>query len=59
MDEVIAEPLGGAHQDQEAAIANLRDAISRNLDELSQIPTDQLLAERYDKFRRVGFFSGE
>ena len=59
VDEVIAEPLGGAHQDQEAAIANLRDAVSRNLDELSQIPMDQLLAERYEKFRRVGFFSGE
>ena len=59
VDEVIAEPLGGAHQDQEAAIANLRNAVSRNLDELSQIPMDQLLAERYEKFRRVGFFSGE
>jgi acetyl-CoA carboxylase carboxyl transferase subunit alpha len=59
VDEVIPEPLGGAHQDQEAAIANVRDAISRNLDELTKIPMDQLLAERYDKFRRVGFFSGE
>ena len=59
VDEVIPEPLGGAHQDQEAAIANVREAITRNLDELSKIPMDQLLAERYDKFRRVGFFSGE
>jgi acetyl-CoA carboxylase carboxyl transferase subunit alpha len=59
VDEVIPEPLGGAHQNQEAAIANVRDAITRNLDELVKIPIDQLLSERYDKFRRVGFFSGE
>ena len=59
VDEIIPEPLGGAHQNQEAAIANLRDAIVRNLDELSKIPMDQLLEQRYEKFRRVGFFAGE
>jgi acetyl-CoA carboxylase carboxyl transferase subunit alpha len=59
VDEVIPEPLGGAHQNQEAAIANVRDAITRNLDELSKVTVDQLLEERYEKFRRVGFFSGE
>lgn len=59
VDEIVPEPLGGAHQNQEAAIANLREAIVRNLDELSKIPMDQLLAERYEKFRRIGFFSGE
>jgi acetyl-CoA carboxylase carboxyl transferase subunit alpha len=59
VDEVIPEPLGGAHQNQEAAIANVREAITRNLDELSKVPVDQLLGERYEKFRRVGFFSGE
>jgi acetyl-CoA carboxylase carboxyl transferase subunit alpha len=59
VDEVIPEPLGGAHQNQEAAIANVREAITRNLDELSKVPVDQLLEERYEKFRRVGFFSGE
>jgi acetyl-CoA carboxylase carboxyl transferase subunit alpha len=57
VDEVISEPLGGAHQNQEAAIANVREAITRNLDELSKVSVDQLLEERYEKFRRVGFFS--
>lgn len=59
IDEVIPEPLGGAHQNQEAAIANVREAITRNLDELAKIPIERLLEERYEKFRRVGFFSGE
>jgi acetyl-CoA carboxylase carboxyl transferase subunit alpha len=59
VDEVIPEPLGGAHQNQEAAITSVRDAVIRNLDELSRIPIDQLLAERYEKFRRVGFCGGE
>jgi acetyl-CoA carboxylase carboxyl transferase subunit alpha len=59
VDDVIPEPLGGAHQNQEAAITNLRDAIIRHLGELVKIPMDQLLEQRYEKFRRMGFFAGE
>ncbi|MEO6787699.1 MAG: acetyl-CoA carboxylase carboxyltransferase subunit alpha [Chthoniobacteraceae bacterium] len=59
VDDVIPEPLGGAHQDQEAAICNLRNAIVRHLDELVQIPMEKLLEQRYAKFRRMGFFAGE
>ncbi len=59
VDEVVPEPLGGAHQDHATAIANLKKAVIRQLDELKKIPTDQLLAERYQKFRRVGEFAGD
>ena len=59
VDEVVPEPLGGAHQDHAAAIANLKKAVIRQLDELKKIPTDRLLAERYEKFRRVGEFAGD
>jgi len=59
IDGIIQEPLGGAHQDQNAAIDSLRDAVTRQLDELSQVPLDQLLAERYAKFRRFGDFAIE
>jgi|GEM_PF-2889688 len=37
----------------------LREAISRNLDELSKIPIEELLKQRYEKFRKIGFFAGE
>ncbi len=59
VDEVIPEPMGGAHQDIQAAITNLRDAVTRNLDELSKIPMERLLADRYERYRRVGVFAGE
>ena len=59
IDQVIPEPLGGAHQNHTAAIQNLTQAVTTVLDELTQIPKEQLLAERYAKFRRIGEFSGD
>jgi len=59
IDEIIPEPLGGAHQDHTAAIANLKKAVLKELDALAKIPTDELLAQRYEKFRRVGEFAGD
>ncbi len=57
IDGVVPEPLGGAHQDQGAAIENLKGAVSRHLDELCALPTDELLRQRYEKFRRIGEFA--
>ncbi len=59
IDGIIPEPMGGAHQNHAAAIANLRTAVSRQLDELTKLPHDELLAQRYQKFRRVGEFAGD
>ncbi len=59
IDDIIPEPLGGAHQNHTAAIANLKSAISRQLDALTKLPHDELLAQRYEKFRRVGEFAGD
>ena len=59
IDDIIPEPMGGAHQNHAAAIANLKSAVSRHLDELTKLPTDELLAQRYEKFRRVGEFAGD
>ena len=58
IDEVIPEPVGGAHQDQTAAVLNLRESVTRHLDELSQQPLEQLLETRYAKFRKFGEFAG-
>jgi acetyl-CoA carboxylase carboxyl transferase subunit alpha len=54
VDGVIPEPVGGAHHDHKTAAAALRDVVVRHLDELSKLPTDSLLEQRYAKFRDFG-----
>ncbi len=58
VDEVIAEPLGGAHHNHEVMIADLKKALLRNLRELVKTPMDVLLQERFGRFRRIGEYSG-
>ncbi|MCF7847892.1 MAG: acetyl-CoA carboxylase carboxyltransferase subunit alpha [Kiritimatiellales bacterium] len=55
-DEVVPEPKGGAHANPEQAAENLKAAILRNLADLSAKTTEELLQERYDKFRVMGEF---
>ena len=55
-DEMIPEPEGGAHRDPESMGACLREAVARHLDELSEIPVERLLEQRYAKFRAMGVF---
>jgi len=59
IDGVIPEPLGGAHHDHEQAAKNLGEAVARHLRELADVPMDQLLGRRYDKFRAMGVFAEE
>lgn len=59
VDEVVPEPLGGAHRDPPRAAENLQSALTRHLQELVGIPKDELLPARYRKFRRVGVFGGD
>ena len=54
IDEVIPEPLGGAHRDPTQAAAALKDALIRNLNELVMIPTDELVTARYNRYRGIG-----
>ncbi len=56
VDEVVDEPLGGAHRDLRAMGDNLKAALKKNLDKLSKTPIDKLLEKRYEKFRRYGEF---
>lgn len=53
-DEVIKEPPGGAHRDHESAAARLGEALSRHLKELVALSPEELEADRYDRFRRLG-----
>jgi acetyl-CoA carboxylase carboxyl transferase subunit alpha len=56
VDEVIPEPLGGAHRGHEAAAAAVKAAVVKHLRELGEKPVENLLSERYAKFRRIGAF---
>jgi len=56
VDHVIEEPLGGAHRDHHQIAMRVKHYLSRTLRELVSQPLDQLLAGRYDKFRRMGVF---
>ncbi len=57
-DEIIPEPKGGAHTDPEAAANNLKAALLKNLKELSAKSSEEILQDRYDKFRAMGEFEG-
>jgi acetyl-CoA carboxylase carboxyl transferase subunit alpha len=54
IDEVIAEPLGGAHRKPEAAISAVGDAIERALDKLSGVKAGKLKTRRREKFLKMG-----
>lgn len=56
IDEVIPEPVGGAHRDYHGAAATLKKAIVRHLTELQTVPEERLVSERYQRFRRIGTF---
>lgn len=57
VDDVITEPLGGAHHNPRLAAESVKAAIQHNLAELKQIPLDELLEQRYQKYRAIGQFA--
>lgn len=56
IDEIVPEPAGGAHADPGAAAQALGEAVSRAFDQLASVPVAELLANRYAKFRAMGWF---
>ncbi len=59
IDEVLPEPLGGAHRDYQKIAETLRKAISHHLNKLEGLALDEILRQRYEKFRRMGVFGEE
>jgi acetyl-CoA carboxylase carboxyl transferase subunit alpha len=57
VDEVVEEPLGGAHRDPAETAARLKAAIIRHLDQLSALPRDELRAQRAARIASFGEFS--
>ena len=54
IDKVIDEPLGGAHRDPRGTVDRVKAQVVDWLAELSQVPIETLLQQRYEKFRRMG-----
>ena len=56
IDEIIPEPLGGAHKDKICAEINLKKAVLSSIEELKKLDMDSLLENRYNKYRKMGIF---
>ena len=54
IDEIIAEPLGGAHRDRDQMLENLRDSISKNLNYFKDLSSEEIMNERKNKFLKIG-----
>jgi acetyl-CoA carboxylase carboxyl transferase subunit alpha len=59
-DEVIQEPLGGAHRDAAAAAAGVKEAVMRHFEALGKLEVEELLERRHAKYKRIGkYLEGE
>ena len=56
-DEIIDEPIGGAHCDHEATVASIKNALVRNIGMLKKLPVKKLLARRFEKYAAIGVFT--
>lgn len=59
VDGIVPEPPEGAHENFDEAARHLRDYLIKTLEELTQLSTNEILQQRYEKFRKMGsFFTG-
>ena len=56
IDEIIDEPLGGAHRDHHQMANRLKQFLTRTLSELTRQSIDEVIENRYQKFRQIGIF---
>ncbi len=57
VDEVVKEPVGGAHRDHDSAAELVKQSIAKHLFELTSMDVEELLDKRYEKFRHVGGYA--
>ncbi len=56
IDEIVPEPPGGAHRNHQEMTNTLKGFLAKAFDRLRRLPVDELLEQRYQKFRRMGVF---
>ena len=54
VDEIIQEPPGGAHRDKDLILENVRNSISKNLENFKSMTKDEIFLERKNKFLKIG-----
>ncbi|WP_138495455.1 acetyl-CoA carboxylase carboxyltransferase subunit alpha [Paenibacillus pinistramenti] len=57
IEEIVPEPRGGAHRSYEETASAIKEALIRSLEDLSALTADELLEQRYAKFRKIGKFA--
>jgi len=57
VNQVVPEPLGGAHRDPDAMARTLKDALLNNLKELETLPGDKLVDSRYERLMSFGNYT--
>ena len=55
INQIVNEPLGGAHRDYDGIAANLKATLKQQLAQLSSLSTDELLAQRYERLMSFGY----
>jgi acetyl-CoA carboxylase carboxyl transferase subunit alpha len=58
-DEIVPEPPGGAHRDHDTVAKTVGEAIRRHLADLKKLTPEQLVVDRYKKFRAMGVYTSE
>ncbi|MDR3258111.1 MAG: acetyl-CoA carboxylase carboxyltransferase subunit alpha [Fusobacteriaceae bacterium] len=59
IDGIIKEPLGGVHRNYEETAENVQETILKAFEELKKMTKEEILADRYAKFRNIGYFMGK
>jgi len=57
IEGIIKEPLGGAHRDPQLTAGNIKECLFKNLEQLKHLSSEELINQRYDKFRKIGVIS--
>jgi acetyl-CoA carboxylase carboxyl transferase subunit alpha len=55
INQIVSEPLGGAHRDHDSIAANLKATLKQQLAQLASLSTEELLIQRYDRLMSFGY----
>ena len=58
IDEIIKEPIGGAHRDRDLILENLKNSLRKNLDYFNELSPEEIMNERKNKFLKIGRSDG-